>query len=360
MFSRLALARSLIALTFLSCAASLSFSQTTVDMRVTLEWSRGRGPQDSGMPGVANRGSSIGESHGMDAATSRQITIRVIADSGQTIAEASPDTQGTATFTVTGQVVSDKGNRFYPVYRIRVFGSNIDEAWADNVQPGLGDRMVTIRIHAKGEKPADTGKGGAMISAATLAVPPKAEREFDKGNQALTDGKLPEARKHFEAAIALYPQYDTAYNNLGVTLMKSGDAVAGKQAFEKALAVNDKFARAYVNLARIAMQEKSYAEASALLKKAISSEPLNAEALSMLAQASYLTGDYDVAVESARRMHDVPHPGLALGHFAAAGSLEKLNRPAEAVVEYQLFLQEAPQSPLAEDARRAIARLQPQ
>jgi superkiller protein 3 len=188
-------------------------------------------------------------------------------------------------------------------------------------------------------------------------VPEKAEKELQKGKAAEAQKNWEEARKHFEAAIAIYPDYDIAYNGLGQALANIGDATAARAAFEKAIKINDNFAMAYRNLARISLRERKFDEMDNLLTRSLSSDPLNAWALAYASYAELQLHKFDDAIDNARKAHSVPHDGLASIHIVAARALEEKQQPAEAASEYRLYLQEDPTGRDAERARKAIARL---
>jgi tetratricopeptide (TPR) repeat protein len=296
----------------------------------------------------------------MDSMSAMQMTIQVMdSEGGGVIAEGSPNSEGVAKFTVLGSAVRG-GRRLIPNYRVRIFGSEIEEEWADGVQPGGGDRNLMMSVRRKGEKPAGkTDKG--MVSASGLKIPPKADKELEKGNKALADNKLDAAKEHINKAIEIYPQFDQAYNMLGVVLLKTGDAAGGKKAFEKAVELNDKFARAYVNLAKLSMQEKQYDQAITLINKSLSVEPMNPEAVSTICLASSMTSKFEDVAANSRKLHALPHDGMNLCHFAAGVALTNLKRSTDAITEYNLYLSEAkPNDPLIAKARDAIEELNKQ
>jgi tetratricopeptide (TPR) repeat protein len=162
--------------------------------------------------------------------------------------------------------------------RVRIFGPGIEEhTEIVEIEAVERRKMVRIMVNAK------TGAGGAstetgtlpaarMVSAARLTVPEKAQKEFRKGSEATEKKEWEKAKSHFEAAIALYPDFDVAYNGLGVALSALGDTKSARPAFEKAIKVNDGFAEAYRNLARIALAERDYQEVDNLLTRSLSTE----------------------------------------------------------------------------------------
>lgn len=353
--------RALIAILLLMVPAIVA-AQSYVDVRVQLTRQNGASfTSDSvqGIPGVQDSGKiSPGESTHGNTASNMQIQIRVESSDAGVLSEKSPNGEGLAVFRLAASVPTNNGVA-YPSYRIHVVGSNIEEAWLENITPGQGDRFVTIAIHPKGEKPQEKSDK-AMVSASELKIPSKAAKEFEAGSDLLAQNKLLEAKAKFQRATEIYPQYDQAFNNLGIVLMKLGAVSDGQRCFERALEINPRSARAYLNLARLAMQKHDYASADEKLRKTLSIEPLNAEALGMAAQAASLAGKYENAVGYARRLHSVPHAKEALAHYAAGYSYTQLGRPAEAAVEYNLFLKEDPASPLAPKAREILSGLEQQ
>jgi tetratricopeptide (TPR) repeat protein len=287
--------------------------------------------------------------HGSSSNIAIQIRVQLQDEGGANLDEKSPSDEGKIVF----QVMSLRP------YRIRVFGAVIDEAVVDDIIPGRGDRLLSIRLHYKGKPDAEGSTSGAT-SVTRLQIPPNAQKELDRGNAALGKGDLADARKRFEKAVELYPKFDQAYNNLGVVLMQSGDKEGGFKAFSRAIELNDHFARAYLNLAKIALADKKYAEADGLLRKCLSNDPVNPQALLMAAQAALLVGKPDDTIADVHILHSLEHSEYAVGHYFAALALESEGRTAEALQEYTVFLKEAPNDPNVPKARERSQALSSQ
>jgi Flp pilus assembly protein TadD len=357
---RLCVLLSLVALlTPLAYSQAMQGGATTVQFKVILVWANGGGFSDKqdvqGMPGVQGTSrNSAGQPISGNAVSNMAIRIALQNDMGQTIAENSPSSQGDATFTVVGSVRNSQGLTQDVTYRVRVYGADIEEENIENVTPAEADRVLTVQIRRKGEDK-NTAAGG-LVSANALKIPRKAEKEFDHGNKALEKKSYPEARDHFQKAVEFYPSYDVAYNGLGATLIQMGDVDGARGAFEKSVQVNDKFAPGYRNLAMLAASKKDFINAASLLERSLALEPMNVEALSRLAQFDYVLGKDTAVPDLVHRLHTLPHEGQQLAHFAAASSLERMNKPDEAIGEYTLFLKEAPGDKLADAAKTGIQR----
>jgi Tfp pilus assembly protein PilF len=244
------------------------------------------------------------------------------------------------------------------LHRVRVYGIEIHEYSGEfDIEPRESSHLERIRVRLKPGAASVPSAGAGSVPAIRLRIPAGAQKEFHKGAQALGHKDWQEAKKRFEAAIARYPDYDLAYNGLGVALGGNGDQQAGRQAFEKAISLNPHLAEAYRNLSRISMSERKYEEADTLLTKSLDADPLNAWALTYAAYAELQLRKFSEAIAHARKAHDLPHQGLASVHIVAARALEATQQPGEALAEYRRYLEEDPNGRDAARAREAVARL---
>jgi thioredoxin-like negative regulator of GroEL len=336
----------------LSCA-QICDVRTGAPMQMQVQLTFGdRG--DAGAPGASStqndsmhRGDAAGVERSHDFGPAMQIHIQLQDPSGGTLQEVLPGSDGQVRISVCKN----------SIYRIRVTGPDIEEALLDSVQPGHGDRLVTVVLHRKLTKEERRAKE-ATVSAHRLNVPKKAEKALEKGDAALKSGKLEQAKKHYEKALKIDPQFEEAENDLGIVLMQLGKKAEGRTAFERALSANARYAPARVNLAKIAFDEKRYNDAYLLAKQALSSEPLNPGALFVAAESAFFKQDFAETISLTRTLHSLPHQQYSLAHFLAAKSLEVQHQPAAALAEYQTFLEEDPTDPNAARARQLMALLQ--
>ena len=217
-------------------------------------------------------------------------------------------------------------------------------------------QYITVRsVEASGSKP--TESKAAMITAAELNIPEKARTEFDKANEDMARQDWKKAAERLNKAIAIYPQYAAAYNNLGVLYSRTNDYVREQEALEKAISLNDHFAPAFDNLGKLCLRQKNFARAETLLEKSVSVDPANMGSLMLLAEAQYMNHRYDAAIVSALHAHTAPqHPSFV--HYIAARSYQQEGRQKEALAEFRLFLQEEPTGARADYVRGDIAKMQ--
>jgi len=285
-----------------------------------------------------------------DATQAVNVTVELMdaLGSGGAMNRKLTDHEGGAIFqTVTG------------IHRVRITGPDIRDYEGDlEIMPNEMMHLERIRVQSKeGSQQGTQFPINGLVSATRLTIPESARKDFEKGAEAMRQQHWPESRALFESAIQKYPQYDVAYNSLGIVQSHLNDVEASRQAFSKAIEINPAFAEAYRNLARILMADRNYKDAAALLNKSLSTDPLNVWALVTAANAELITHDYDQAIAHARKAHTMPHPGMAGAHIVAALALEAQQHPAEAIAEYRVYLQEDPSGRDAPRARAAIARL---
>jgi tetratricopeptide (TPR) repeat protein len=244
-------------------------------------------------------------------------------------------------------------------HRVRITGADIYPYEGDFVISAVETFHVeNFRVRRKEEKsqelpPAEKG----TVAVIRLRIPDNARKEFDKGNKAREQQKWAESRSHFQAAVDLYPDYDLAYNGLGVVCIRMNDLPAAKQAFQKAIGLNDKFPEAEHNLARIMLAEHNYREAAKLLNQSLNVDSKNAWALTNAAYAELQLHEFKRAAEHAVEVHELPHVGLANTHVIAAYSLSALGRREEAIAQWRLYLKEDPGGPNAKRAREELGKL---
>jgi len=287
-----------------------------------------------------------------DRAPTVQLKVALIGD-GNRVAETFTNDNGQAQF-----VNVALGN-----YQVSVSGSGIQTTISDlfEVDARKGTQSIFVRVKPEENGEAKTVNGeSATVAANDLKVPQKASQAFDKATRLIAKQQWQPAIDQLNKALALYPSYAEAYNNLAVVYARLGDPAKEREALQKATAANDHFAPAFVNLARLEMKEHNFAGAEADLTKATAADPTDVRTLTLLAQAQLLDVHYEDAIASAHKVHALPHNSYAVVHYVAARACERLHRLSEAVSQLELFLSEDPTGERASAARQEMAALQQQ
>ncbi len=247
-------------------------------------------------------------------------------------------------------------------YQVRASGTEIEEGLSDAIIVNAGDRntVAYVRVEPKpaaGASATIKTSKSASTSANELRVPIDAKRSFMKGMDALYRHDYPKAAEAFEKAVAIYPQYDMAYDNLGVTYVMLGQTGKARAAFERSVQLNDKSPDADRNYARLLLESNENKRALELLNKSLSVDPLNPSTLTLISIAQFRTGDVDDALQNALRVHQLAHEPHAAAHYIAGRAYEEKQEYQKARVEYETYLQEDPDGPDAAQVHGALSRL---
>lgn len=221
-----------------------------------------------------------------------------------------------------------------------------------------GTQFQTVTVRRTGEDDPSKAGGPASVSVLDMKIPKAARKQFNKANDLIAAQQWQKAIDQLNRALALYPNYVQAYNNLGVVYARLGDRASENTALQKAVSLDDRFAPAWVNLGRMAIAERDFPTAEKMLDKAAALEPSNSQSLLILANVELMNLRYDQAIATCRKVHSLGEESHALVHFIAARAYEHENRLTDAKSELRTFLNEEPDGIRADAARKELAKLQ--
>ena len=280
-----------------------------------------------------------------------QIRVELRSDTEVSVAETFTNSNGRASLHVSmpGQ------------YRVLVSGFPVQGSTSEIVRIDERDKSKSVFLHVKPRSDVVRGTTKSNVthvtSAAELRVPTDAKKAFHKGMEAWEHNDFPKAAEQFEKAVSLYPQYDTAFNNLGAMYYQMNQTEKARAALERSVSLNDRNADGDRNLARILIHDGNFLRAEDLLKKSLMVEPMNPVTLTLMCVAEVETGDDDGAITTANKVHQLPHEGYSVVHYVAGQALERKAQPERAYTEYETYLHESPNGAEAGQARNALTRL---
>jgi len=244
-------------------------------------------------------------------------------------------------------------------YHLVLSGQGIEDTDSGmfEVDSRRGTQYQTITVRRTDEAGQKDGLGAPMVDVADMNVPKAARKQFDKASGSIASQEWKKAIDQLNRAIALYPQYVKAYNNLGYVYGRLGDRASERGALQKAIAINDHFAPAWASLGGMAIVDRDFPTAETLLDKAVALSPTDAPTLLMLANVELMNLHYQQAIATCHKAHSLGQDH-SLVHFIAARAFEHQSQIPEAVTELKAFLSEEPSGVRADAARRELASLQ--
>lgn len=196
----------------------------------------------------------------------------------------------------------------------------------------------------------------SFVSASDLAAPIRARKELEKAVEMIRKQELQQALQKLSKAIAIYPQYAVAYNDLAVIYSRLGDSERENEALQKAISMDPNLELAYLNLGRLHLQDGQYPAAEVALNKAIALNSHDPVAMLLLSYSEFMDRAFDAAIATSRRAHLLEEPHATV-HRVAALAFEMKNQGQNAIAELETFLQEQPDGLQADEARKEMQQL---
>jgi len=240
-------------------------------------------------------------------------------------------------------------------YQVVVSGPDIETTKSEPFETGgpQGGPYINQNIEVRLK---ETALGGALGSA--LAVPEAAKQEFNLGSKAMDKKQWEEAKDHFHKATTAFPKYAEAFNNLALVQLQLKDGKAAVEAFRNAAQLDPTLQQANLYLGQFYYENTQYKEAEPYLLRTAADQPKNAQVLTALANVQLQNGETDLALANARKVPSLPnHKQFAVSHLIVAQALTGKGKDDEIAKEYEAYLKDAPDSPLAPRVKDALAKL---
>ncbi|MFW5838048.1 MAG: tetratricopeptide repeat protein, partial [Desulfovibrionaceae bacterium] len=166
-------------------------------------------------------------------------------------------------------------------------------------------------------------------------------------------GRIDEAKQHYEKALAQRPDYLDAMNNLGNILREQGLAEQAVSLYEKILERDQNHAEAWANLGAARKDLGDTDQAVACYEKALAVRPDYLDALLNLTRILQQLGRLTEAEDAARRAISLRDDDET--RFRLAAVLQEQGRTDEAAEDFQRCLELSPEDSWG--ARLCLARL---
>jgi TolA-binding protein len=242
-------------------------------------------------------------------------------------------------------------------YQVQVSGPDIETTKSDIFEAGgtNGGPYITERIEVRLTPTADAEASRRAIAP---IVPEAAQQEFKLGSKEMDKKHWEEAKVHFQKAIAAFPKYAEAFNNLGQVEIQLNEGKNAVEAFRSAAQIDSTLQQANLYLGQFYYENVQYKEAEPYLLHAAADQPKSAKLLTALANTEIQNGESDLALANARKVTSLPdHKQFAISHLIVAQALAGKGKDDEIAKEYEEYLKEAPDSPLAPRVKDALAKL---
>jgi len=219
---------------------------------------------------------------------------------------------------------------------------------------------LTIALRRK-EETTSRSSGPGVISAAEFdqQVPAAARKAYNRATKLIGQGKRLEAIEHLKQAIALYPDYLIARNDLGVQYLKLKRLDEAAEQFQKVTESHPKYFNSRLNLGLVLIEQKKFTDAISQLHEAISIDSSRPAAHLWLGIALLQTYELSQAERALTRALITGGANFVVAHYYLAQVHIKKGERSEAAQRLKAYLEEAPRGEHVEEARLLLKRLEP-
>lgn len=233
------------------------------------------------------------------------------------------------------------------------------EASSEGVQVFRGTPAVVS--HTLKAKPAARNANHAKtVSVAELdpRIPAGARKEFEKASKASQKGLPEDAIAHLRKALAIYPNFLMARNDLGVQLLGQGKLEEAAQELRTAVNLDPSSFNPTLNLGIVLVQLHQFDEAASVLQKALSLESSSPAAHLYSGIAALALGKLDDAEKNLRNAYELGGTQYALAQFHLGQLYMNKGQREMALKSFQLYLADVPNAANSAQVRKLIAILQ--
>jgi Flp pilus assembly protein TadD len=245
-------------------------------------------------------------------------------------------------------------------YKIEIEGDRQRfEVSTESVQVFKGTPSIltpTLKEKVSSVNPASAAKT-ASVTELAQNIPSGAKKEFDKASKVANAGNAEEAIAHLRKAIALYPEFAMARNDLGAQLLGLGKLDEAADELRRAIALDEKAFNPKLNLGIVLVQQHRFAEATDVLSKALSLEAGSPAARLYSGLALMGLGRLEAAEKELRTAYSLGGTQYALALFHLGQLYMNRGDRESAHRAFEEYLRDVPNAANADQVRKMIAML---
>jgi Flp pilus assembly protein TadD len=206
------------------------------------------------------------------------------------------------------------------------------------VKPGRAFLSISLREKSNTR---DTKEAVGVVEA-EQQVPQEARKEFEKAARLVGEGKITDAVTHLEKAVAIFPDYLMARNNLGAQYLKLDRTNEAIEQFKEAVRINPKSYNPRLNLGLILINLDKLSEAITFLRELESIDSTRPAGYFYYGFALLKSEQIEAAEQQFRRAIEFGGNEYVVSHFYLAHVYIQKQDRDKAIEELKTFLKKAP------------------
>jgi len=217
--------------------------------------------------------------------------------------------------------------------------------------------FVTIYLKEKQSERRAASDKTVSVAMLNQKVPSAAKREFEKASRLATQGRLDESIDALRRAIAIYPDYLMARNDLGAQLTEQGKFDEAKEQLLAAVKIDPNAFNAQLNLGIVLVRLSKFADSLPVLDKALTLEASHPAAHLYAGIASLGMNDAERGEKELRASFDLGGAAYAVALVHLGRLYMKKGNRELALKTFQAYLRESPDGANAAQVQEMIAIL---
>ena len=271
-----------------------------------------------------------------------------------------PDSSGSFSFTQLAPgnytVIVNAGDD-YEIGRENVyFDSDVNLSRVGGARVPQSPQRATVMIHLQPKPSAAHAKPG-VINAALAAVPEKARKAYERGLDLSRAGDASKAADSLKEAVALYPTFPLALNELGIQYLKLGQTGKAVEALKNAVKLSPEAWGPRLNLGIALLEAKRFEEAEAELREALKRNTSLPTAHMYLGLCLVRTNKYDEAEKELLLAIQGSGNQLGLAQYYLGGIYWQRKDYPKAIAALEEYLRLTPNAHDADRVRATIKDL---
>ena len=218
---------------------------------------------------------------------------------------------------------------------------------------------LTMELREK-KDPEVTKRLNKVVSAAELRqkVPPAAKKQYEIGLKFVNKGNFQQAATHFSEALAIYPEYLAARNDLGAQFLKLKRIDDAEKQFEMVLRDDPKNFNAKFNMGLVHVERRQYPEALSLLNYAVAIDSSRPVARLWIGIVKLELGDVESAEAELTRALIMGGDECIAAHYHLARVYLDRGDLTEATRSVNVYIDSAPRGELIKEAKELARRIE--
>lgn len=216
---------------------------------------------------------------------------------------------------------------------------------------GTPSQTVTLNPRLEFSDAPKTG----VVDASLAGVPERAQELFRNGMELAAKGERAAAIEKLKLAVAEYPRFMRAYNEMGVIYLRAGNLAAADEALKAAMEIDPEAFPPIMNRGIVLVTMRRFDVAEPILRKAVSVNESSAAGRYFLGQALANLGRFDEAVAQLEAAVGTGERGLREAYRLLAILYNSRGNKRRAIAALETYVRLAPGAKDIEKLKTTLA-----